>query len=295
MIAGLRPGCTYRFVGQTSRFTYLSELSNQVVLTLSDHMDGDGDGMWDDWEQCYGIQDPEADDDWDGLPNLQEFELGTWVGDDQGSDPLDPDTDDDGFSDGLETFCGSDPLDPTSFCTDDDERPAFELRLPRLAVDPERLTFRTYAADPGPAGQFIAVTNEGGGTLQPAATTDVPWLVLTPSSDGITVGIDKRGLGRGHYQGTVVVTGESGWPVQGNRQPVEVHLWVYDGSKLQDEATPTTTPTPDGDTTPTATLSPDPERTPTTTPTPDPATTPTATLPPGGGDLMVYLPLIRRE
>ncbi len=48
----------------------------------------------------------DADDDNDGLSDLDEAVLGT--------DPLRSDTDDDGFDDGVEVAAGSDPLDPSS-------------------------------------------------------------------------------------------------------------------------------------------------------------------------------------
>jgi Bacterial TSP3 repeat len=46
------------------------------------------------------------DVDWDGLGACGESEAGT--------DPTDPDSDDDGHPDGEEVFVGSDPLDPNS-------------------------------------------------------------------------------------------------------------------------------------------------------------------------------------
>ena len=67
--------------------------------------DTDGDGMWDAWECYYGFNPLNASDrfcdlDDDGLGNADEINLGT--------DPLDPDTDDDGCGDRDDSY----PLDP---------------------------------------------------------------------------------------------------------------------------------------------------------------------------------------
>ena len=67
--------------------------------------DTDGDGMWDGWEIFYGlnplnVSDRYLDLDGDRLRNVDEFNLGT--------DPLDPDTDDDGCGDRDDSY----PLDP---------------------------------------------------------------------------------------------------------------------------------------------------------------------------------------
>ncbi|HEY5913247.1 MAG TPA: LamG-like jellyroll fold domain-containing protein [Verrucomicrobiae bacterium] len=80
--------------------------------------DTDGDGLPDGWETKYGLNpnsplDATQDTDSDGLTNLQEFAKGT--------DPRNPDTDQDGYMDGVETGygfftstsdTGTDPLNP---------------------------------------------------------------------------------------------------------------------------------------------------------------------------------------
>jgi len=73
--------------------------------------DGDGDGMNDQWERTFFLdpEDPEdakEDPDGDGLTNLEEWKNGT--------NPYDPDSDDDGYSDGYEVRHGTDPTSASS-------------------------------------------------------------------------------------------------------------------------------------------------------------------------------------
>lgn len=83
-----------------------------------DYLDSDEDGMPDYWEDLYGL-DPEdnsdsiGDPDNDGLTNYNEYQYDT--------DPTDTDTDDDGYSDGEEVACGSDPASNSD--TPDNHRP----------------------------------------------------------------------------------------------------------------------------------------------------------------------------
>lgn len=82
--------------------------------------DTDQDGMPDTWESTYVGLDPNVDDavgdpDSDDLINLDELYFGT--------DPTDPDTDDDGYEDGFEISMDSDPLDS-------DSTPTLPVHLP---------------------------------------------------------------------------------------------------------------------------------------------------------------------
>jgi probable HAF family extracellular repeat protein len=59
---------------------------------------------------------PETDTDGDGIADVHETDTGVFVSpSDTGSDPLDPDSDDDGFADGLEVAASADPNDPAAF------------------------------------------------------------------------------------------------------------------------------------------------------------------------------------
>jgi len=97
--------------------------------------DYDEDGIPDLWETAHGLDwqsaaDASADNDADGLTNLEEYRTGCCDPQDpdsdndglsdgdevhtHGTDPCDSDTDDDGLSDGWEVEHGTDPLTPTS-------------------------------------------------------------------------------------------------------------------------------------------------------------------------------------
>lgn len=83
--------------------------------------DDDGDGIPNEEEfEIYGTNPNIADTDGDGLPDGEE--LAYWGEDwsvdydgDGGNNLIDPDADDDGFRDGDEVFAGTDPSDPISF------------------------------------------------------------------------------------------------------------------------------------------------------------------------------------
>ncbi|MCR8915836.1 PA14 domain-containing protein [Marinobacter panjinensis] len=78
-------------------------------------LDGDGDGLYDNWEVLYGLNpadptDANSDQDDDLLSALDEF----W----SATDPTNPDTDGDGIPDGYEFAYGLDPRDPTDASVD---------------------------------------------------------------------------------------------------------------------------------------------------------------------------------
>ncbi len=92
-------------------------------------IDTDLDGIADNVDNCPAVANPlqedldndnignvcDADIDGDGLQNVDETDTNVFVGpNDTGTDPLDADSDDDGFDDGEEVLAGSDPNDPQS-------------------------------------------------------------------------------------------------------------------------------------------------------------------------------------
>jgi hypothetical protein len=120
-------------------------------------LDGDRDGMPDEWERTYGLNpndpgDAIGDADGDGLTNLREFELDT--------NPIVRDSDGDGISDGLEVEDGTDPLDPSSL--------DLEAALQSIRVTPSPLDIAVNTIL-GEGSRLVTVT----GTLRDASTIDL--------------------------------------------------------------------------------------------------------------------------
>lgn len=101
-------GYQIRLVGSTGFGGTSREAKGSFAITGSP--DNDGDGMPDDYEDEYGVDNPDADPDLDGqsysqtFNNLDEFFFGT--------DPTNSDTDGGGESDSSEIENGRDPLSP---------------------------------------------------------------------------------------------------------------------------------------------------------------------------------------
>jgi hypothetical protein len=97
---------------QTRIWTKLVLAVGYDVVVEDLDLDGDSDTLPDYWETGYGLnrynafenEGPGGDADGDGLPNGEEFLVGT--------DPQRPDSDGDGVSDGEEAEDGTDPMNP---------------------------------------------------------------------------------------------------------------------------------------------------------------------------------------
>jgi hypothetical protein len=223
ILRGFQPGCTYTF--QVQAYDHQGRLrlpSNTITMTLTNNVDGNSDGLPDDWASCHEIGDANADDDTDGLINRDEYPRGT--------DLQDPNSDDDLFSDGEEVACGSNPLDELNFCVDAQGLPNLDALLPRLAVAPQRLVFVAYTQGNAPQPQPIVVTNTGGGQVAPQATSDAAWLTTSITRGGVAVLVNQAGLSRGHYQGKITLTNAAGGATQNSPQTVLVDLYVYEGA-----------------------------------------------------------------
>jgi len=100
----------------SSSATRESYLSYAITSLLADSTDTDGDGIYDVFENRYGLNafanDASQDADGDGLNNLEEFLAATAAND--------ADTDDDGIADGWEVDNGLDPLSAGDGSADND-------------------------------------------------------------------------------------------------------------------------------------------------------------------------------
>ena len=135
--------------GDYFEFTHATEINSATDTDSNDIPDGvetyydmdpainvdtDADGLPDDYETAFGLTDPAADADNDGLSNLQEYQLGTR--------PDYFDTDGDLYADGFEYFTeGFDPLVPQAGGTqgdlDGDGLSDFEEMM--LGTNPSRI------------------------------------------------------------------------------------------------------------------------------------------------------------
>jgi hypothetical protein len=62
-----------RMGGYSQLGPWARQVADDIILTMTDN---DNDGMLDQWETKYGVDNPNVDDDGDGLTNLQEFQQG---------------------------------------------------------------------------------------------------------------------------------------------------------------------------------------------------------------------------
>ena len=186
---GLQPGAPYDVqVAALNGTGWASDRTAPVRIVATNGVDGDGDGLPDDWAAAYGVHGGNADADGDGRTNAQELAAGT--------DPTQADSDGDGWSDTEEAGQHTDPLDARSFGS--------TLIQPRLALSTDRLTFRPkLQTSEVVAPQAVSWSNVGGGTLNLQATSSQQWLQARVQGDTVQVGLDTSRLTPGFYSGVV--------------------------------------------------------------------------------------------
>jgi len=98
-------------------------------------------------------------------------------------------------------------IDQISSCT--------ESGTPTIALSAPDLQFSYTLGGALPAPQNITITNSGSGTLSWLATADVSWIVLSETSNALTVSINPAGLGAGPHVGaiTIAASGATNSPI----------------------------------------------------------------------------------
>lgn len=209
--------------GKKATIGWIGDYSNLRTVLISNNVDGDGDGLPDDWAQHYGVQGAAADPDGDGLNNGFEKQYMT--------DPTNPDSDGDGFADGPETFAWlTQPCDPAS--VPDTSNAAQLLVSPRTGS----LRFEAVAGQQINDVQRLRVRNRGTGEMNWQVSASAPWIKLASTSGGplrwwmdhntVEVRVDTTGLTPGYYEGSVRIDGVTGAPVVNSPYTIPVRLWV---------------------------------------------------------------------
>lgn len=82
---------------------------------------------------------------------------------------------------------------------------------PVIALDTQRLEFQATKGGSNPDSKTIQISNTGGGALNWAASTEQPWIKLSPANDRaspsstLTVTIEITGLDAGVYEGRITI------------------------------------------------------------------------------------------
>lgn len=81
---------------------------------------------------------------------------------------------------------------------------------PALLAQPSNLTFAAFQGNGNPPSQSVTVYNEGTGTLNWTASSNAPWLIVSPNSGStpanVAISVNPAGLVAGTYTGTVTIT-----------------------------------------------------------------------------------------
>lgn len=168
-----------------------------TAMPLND-VDGDGDGMPDEWEAFYGLTDPAADADNDGLGNRREYIAG--------ANPLHADSDGDSYYDGEEAVeWGTNACSP--------ERPPYHTQPKLILVGQAALKFKVAANQATVEPEQIQILNFGAGTLNWLANASEAWITLSDTGgsapSNLEISVNPTGLTAGLYNGTVQFTNPS--------------------------------------------------------------------------------------
>jgi hypothetical protein len=97
----------------------------------------------------------------------------------------------------------------------------------RLEVKPAALVFSASQGGANPPPQRVLITNNTASASVWHATTDAPWLALTPAGGEtpalLSISVDSTGLPAGAYHGTVTITADG---IENSPQAVDVALAV---------------------------------------------------------------------
>jgi hypothetical protein len=193
---------------------WYSANSAPLRVIISNGVDGNGDGLADDWANFYQISVAGTDHDGDGLTNGQEFTSGTH--------PLRQDSDGDGLSDAEELAQETDALRSDMYGS--------EYLQPRLAIEDDTLRFEIWPNQNGLAAvpaQNVGFSNVGGGTLQLQAVSQQPWLTASVVAGDVQIGLNAANMAPGFYSGVVRLNQVGSDKLIGEPQCVRVKAWVY--------------------------------------------------------------------
>jgi hypothetical protein len=190
-------------------------VSETVRVLITNGVDGNGDGMADDWAAAFGVSAANDDLDGDGINNVTEYNNGT--------NPVSQDSDGDGFSDKEEADAATDPMNGLLY--------AATISQPRLALEKTRLRFYGKDQDGGlPAVQQVGWANSGGGNLVLQAVSNESWIQANVVGDKVQVGVNSDALAPGFYSGVVrLLPGQGGDPLIGDPACIRVNAWVAYG------------------------------------------------------------------
>lgn len=217
-INGLTSGATYEIsVKARNAQNWDGAAALPLRTVISNGVDGNSDGIPNDWATVFQVSSGSADTDGDLLTNAQEFTLGTH--------PRVQDTDVDGKSDGEEASAGTDALTRDSFAVD--------LIQPRLDLTEDSVTFhiRPQAetqVSALPPVQSVDFRNVGGGQLNLVPEFNAyPWITASVVGGDVRIGVNASALEPGFHAGIIKLNQSGSDALFGAARCIRVKAWVY--------------------------------------------------------------------